>query len=310
VFDHGWARAFEQAGGRYYPKLQVSVPFTPATGPRLLIRPGADAERQGALLVAGLEALAEERNASSIHATFLLPEDRSRFEQAGWLTRLGCQYHWYNQDYSSFDEFLAALASRKRKAIRKERQEVASSGVEILTLTGGDLEREHWDAFFRFYIDTSDRKWGSPYLNRDFFHRIGQTLADRVVLVMVRHGGQFVAGALNLLGSDTLYGRNWGSTVNIPFLHFEACYYRAIDFAIAHKLARVEAGAQGEHKIQRGYLPSETVSAHWIGHSGLKAAIGNFLARESRAMTAEIEALHTLSPFRKDDSTATDASAG
>jgi predicted N-acyltransferase len=304
VFDQGWARAFEQAGGRYYPKLQVSVPFTPASGPRLLIRPGTDADALGQALIAGLEEVAVERKASSVHATFLLPDDQSRFERSGWLTRLGCQYHWHNRGYASFDDFLGALSSRKRKAIRKERQEVAASGIELVTLTGGDLGREHWDAFFRFYIDTSDRKWGSPYLNRDFFHRIGRTMADRAVLVMARQGGRWVAGALNFLGSDTLYGRNWGSTVDAPFLHFEACYYRAIDFAIERGLARVEAGAQGEHKIQRGYLPSETVSAHWIAHPGLAAAIEDFLKRERAAMKAEIAALCELSPFRKDSETA------
>ena len=301
VFDHGWAQAFERAGGQYYPKLQVSVPFTPATGPRLLIRSDENADVVGPILIAALETAALDRQASSVHATFLEPADRERFEQAGWLVRTGCQYHWHNDGYAEFGDFLAALSSRKRKAIRKERQEVLDANVEIVTLTGGDIERQHWDAFFRFYTDTSNRKWGSPYLTRDFFYRIGRTMADRIVLVMARHGGQWVAGALNLLGQDTLYGRNWGCIAEFPHLHFEACYYRAIDFAIANGLARVEAGAQGEHKIQRGYLPTETVSVHWIAHPGLRQAIAEFLSRERAAMTAQIAELGEHSPFRKND---------
>jgi predicted N-acyltransferase len=299
VFDHGWAQAFERAGGRYYPKLQVSVPFTPATGPRLLIAADAEPDSARAALIAGLKAVAENRGLSSVHATFLTEPDRLAFEAAGWMTRIGCQYHWSNDGYAGFDDFLGALSSRKRKSIRKERQEVAASGVELVTLTGGDLKKEHWDAFFGFYIDTSDRKWGSPYLNRDFFHRIGRTMADKIVLVMARHQGKWVAGALNLLGSDTLFGRNWGCGADFRFLHFETCYYRAIDFAIAHGLKRVEAGAQGEHKIQRGYLPVETISAHWIAHPGLAGAIANFLEHERSAMRAQIAALSEHSPFRK-----------
>jgi len=306
VFDQGWAQAFERAGGHYYHKLQISVPFTPATGPRLLVRPEADQAAVRAALIGGLEALGENRKASSIHATFLMPEDREAFARAGWLTRLGCQYHWRNEGYAGFEDFLAALASRKRKAIRKERQEVAAAGVELVTLTGGDLEPAHWDAFFRFYIDTSDRKWGSPYLTLDFFHRIGRTMADRVVLILARHGGEWVAGALNLMGSDTLYGRNWGCSADFRFLHFETCYYRAIDFAIAQGLKRVEAGAQGEHKIQRGYLPTEVASAHWIAHPGLRDAIDDFLGRERRAVMAEIAALAEHSPFRQAECRAQD----
>jgi predicted N-acyltransferase len=299
VFDHGWAQAFERAGGRYYPKLQVSVPFTPASGPRLLVSPAIEADAGRAGLAAGLQAVAENRGLSSIHATFLTEPDRIALERAGWKLRLGCQYHWSNDNYGGFDDFLGALSSRKRKSIRKERQEVAASGVELVTLTGGDLKKEHWDAFFRFYMDTSDRKWGSPYLTRDFFHRIGRTLADRIVLIMARHQGEWVAGALNLLGADTLFGRNWGCSADFKFLHFETCYYRAIDFAIAHGLKKVEAGAQGEHKIQRGYLPVETVSAHWIAHPGLADAIAGFLEQERRAMRAQIAALSEHSPFRK-----------
>ena len=300
VFDHGWAQAIERAGGRYYPKLQVSVPFTPATGPRLLVAPGADEDAVRRTLVAGLKAVAENRDLSSVHATFLESRDREAFEDAGWLIRLGCQYHWSNASYATFDDFLGALSSRKRKDIRKERQQIAASEIEMVTLTGGDLKPEHWDVFYRFYIDTSDRKWGSPYLTRDFFHRIGRTMADRIVLVLARYHGQWVAGALNLLGSDTLYGRNWGCGVDFKFLHFETCYYQAIDFAIANGLKRVEAGAQGEHKIQRGYLPVQMESAHWIAHSGLRDAIAHFLDRETVAMQEQIAMLSEHSPFRKE----------
>jgi predicted N-acyltransferase len=300
VFDHGWAQAIERAGGRYYPKLQVSIPFTPATGPRLLVAPGGNQEAVRQTLVAGLEAIAENRGLSSVHATFLPPGDRATFEEAGWLIRYGCQYHWQNGGYGTFDDFLGALSSRKRKDIRKERQQVAASGIEMVTLTGGDLKPEHWDVFFRFYIDTSDRKWGSPYLTKDFFYRIGRTMADRIVLILARYHGEWVAGALNLLGSDTLYGRNWGCGADFKFLHFETCYYQAIDFAIANNLKRVEAGAQGEHKIQRGYLPVRMESAHWIAHPGLKDAIAHFLDRERPAMEEQIADLTEHSPFRKD----------
>jgi predicted N-acyltransferase len=299
VFDHGWAQAIERAGGRYYPKLQVSVPFTPATGPRLLVRPSENAPALRATLIAGFEAASETRGLSSVHATFLTETDRRAFAQAGWLIRTGCQYHWSNPGYACFDDFLGALSSRKRKDIRKERQAITESGIEMVTLTGGDLRREHWDAFFRFYIDTSDRKWGSPYLTKDFFHRIGRTMADRIVLVMARYHGQWVAGALNLVGSDALYGRNWGCGADFKFLHFETCYYQAIDFAIARGLARVEAGAQGEHKIQRGYLPVAMASAHWIRHSGLRDAVAHFLERETEAMQAHMDELNSHSPFRQ-----------
>jgi predicted N-acyltransferase len=299
VFDHGWAQAIERAGGRYYPKLQVAGPFTPATGPRLLVRPGADDDAVRRTLIAGLTAVAENRDLSSVHATFLQAEDRAAFEEAGWLIRIGCQYHWRNDGYASFDDFLSALSSRKRKDIRKERQKIAESDIEMVTLTGGDLKPEHWDVFYRFYIDTSDRKWGTPYLTQDFFQRIGATMADRIVLILARRHGQWVAGALNLLGSDALYGRNWGCATDFKFLHFETCYYQAIDFAIAHGLKRVEAGAQGEHKIQRGYLPVEMESAHWIGHLGLRNAIAHFLEQERAGMRAQMAMLAEHSPFRQ-----------
>ena len=300
VFDHGWAQAIERAGGRYYPKLQVSVPFTPATGPRLLVAPGDDREAVRRTLVSGLKAIADNRDLSSVHATFLEAEDRLAFETDGWLIRYGCQYHWRNDGYTTFDDFLGALSSRKRKDMRKERQQIAASDIEMVTLTGGDLKPEHWDVFYRFYIDTSDRKWGSPYLTKDFFQRIGRTMADRIVLILARRHGQWVAGALNLLGSDTLYGRNWGCAADFKFLHFETCYYQAIDFAIAQGLTRVEAGAQGEHKIQRGYLPVRMESAHWIAHPGLRDAIAHFLQRERPAMEDQIAGLTEHSPFRKE----------
>lgn len=301
VFDHGWARAFEDAGGRYYPKLQAAVPFTPVPGPRLLVHPDAPATTADAL-VAGLETAGRQLGVSSVHLTFPTEGEWERLVEAGWLGRLGLQYHWLNEDYGSFDDFLAALASRKRKDIRKERQRARDGGITLRVLTGADLRPQHWDAFFAFYMNTSDRKWGSPYLTRAFFDRIGATMADRIALVMAERDGVPVAGALNLIGRDTLYGRNWGCDGDEHrFLHFEACYYAAIDFAIEHKLARVEAGAQGEHKIQRGYRPVRTYSAHWIVHEGLRAAVAHFLDRERPAVDAEIAALADALPFRHVD---------
>jgi uncharacterized protein len=300
VFDHGWANAYERAGGDYYPKLQIAVPFTPVTGPRLLVRPDAP-EAIANILIAALDRLAERHEVSSVHVTFPTEQEWQRLGDAGWLQRIGQQYHWENRGYTSFDDFLAALNARKRKAIRKERREVAETSVRIHTLTGADLKPKHWDAFYRFYIDTSDRKWGSPYLNRKFFRQLGATMADRVVLVMAEEDGDWVAGALNLLGSDTLYGRNWGSSVNYKHLHFEACYYRAIDFAIAHGLKRVEAGAQGQHKIQRGYLPTPTYSAHLIRDPALRRAVARFLEQEREAVSLEIEELMEEGPYRWED---------
>lgn len=300
VFDHGWAHAFERAGGDYYPKLQSSVPFTPATGPRLLLKPGQEKPEAAArALIAGLEQLTGRLGVSSCHVTFPLRDDYERFGAAGWLQRVGVQFHWHNHGYASFDDFLATLSSRKRKAIRKERQKVAESDVELVTLTGDDLTPSVFDAFYRFYLDTSDRKWGAAYLNREFFDLIGQRLPERVVLVMGRHDGEWVAGALNLMGSDTLYGRNWGCVERVKFLHFEACYYRAIDFAIERGLSRVEAGAQGPHKIQRGYVPVETYSAHYIPHDGFRAAVADFLESERRHMQQEIDWLMRESPYRQ-----------
>lgn len=300
VFDWGWAEAYERAGGRYYPKLQVAVPFTPVTGPRLLLHPDAPAGTAAALAEA-LVRLAERRGASSVHVTFHAEGEEEVLSRAGFLARIGHQYHWHNDGYASFDDFLAALSSRKRKAIRKERAEVAARGLKLKTLCGRDLEEKHWAAFHRFYQDTTERKWAHAYLTRDFFHLLGERLADRVVLVVAEAAdGEVVAGALNLLGGDTLYGRYWGCDADVRYLHFEACYYQAIECAIAQGLKRVEAGAQGEHKIQRGYLPQVTFSAHWIADPRLRAAIERFLATERPAVQATIGRLRTLSPFRRD----------
>jgi uncharacterized protein len=299
VFDHGWADAYRRAGGEYYPKLQCAVPFTPVTGPRLLVRPDAPAAVADAL-VSGMVELARRHKVSSVHVTFPTRGEWERLAAAGFLQRTGQQFHWENAGYASFDDFLAALSSRKRKTIRKEREAALAGGIAIHTLTGRAIETRHWDAFFRFYISTSDRKWGSPYLTREFFDRIGASMADSIVLVMAEKNGKLVAGALNLRGGDTLYGRNWGCAGDFPFLHFEACYYRAIDFAIANRLQRVEAGAQGQHKIQRGYLPSPTYSAHWIRDPGFRRAVADFLARERRAVAHEMDALAELSPFRRE----------
>ena len=300
VFDWGWADAYERAGGRYYPKLQVCVPFTPVTGRRLLVRPGAEAESVSAALIAGLIEVAKRTRVSSIHVTFCEQAEWARFGDAGFLKRSGRQFHWQNQGYDTFDAFLASLNSRKRKMIRKERRKVAESGITLRTLVGEEIEPRHWDAFHRFYLSTADRKWGNAYLTRDFFHRLGETMSERVVLVVAEDRGELTAAALNLLGEDALYGRNWGALGDYRFLHFEACYYQAIDFAIEHGLARVEAGAQGEHKIQRGYMPVETYSAHWIADPGLRDAVENFLDHERREIAYEITGLATYGPFRKD----------
>ncbi len=298
VFDHGWADAYERAGGRYYPKLQACVPFTPATGPRLLLHPEAG-EEAADLLVEAMIEVARRRKVSSLHVTFPTEAEWERLGKAGFLQRVGRQFHWENDGYATFDDFLEALNSRKRKQIRRERRDAMAGGLEIETLTGSALETKHWDAFYRFYMSTSDRKWGSAYLTREFFDLLNARMADRVLLVMVRLGQKYVAGALNLVGATTLFGRNWGCLGDFPFLHFEACYYRAIDFAIERGLGRVEAGAQGEHKIQRGYLPSPTYSAHWIPDPGFRRAVAEFEERERRAVEHEKEALEeALSPFK------------
>ncbi|MDA8250068.1 MAG: GNAT family N-acetyltransferase [Rhodospirillales bacterium] len=298
VFDHGWAQAFERAGGRYYPKLQVAVPFSPVPGPRLLLRPGAGVS--AAALANGLAQACRQLDLSSVHVTFCSEAEADALEDAGWLRRIGMQFHWENAGYATFDDFLADLASRKRKTIRRERRDANSAGLEFLALRGPEIGRRDWAAFYDFYHSTVDRKWGSAYLTRQFFPLLGERLGERVVLMLARQNGRPVAGALNLMGADTLYGRNWGCRGEFPFLHFELCYYRAIDFAIAHGLRRVEAGAQGEHKIQRGYRPVPTYSAHWIANPGLRRAIAAFLDEERTARQAEIEVLAQLTPFRKD----------
>ena len=294
VFDHGWADAWERAGGQYYPKLQIAVPFTPVPGPRLLCRDPAVAPA----LIAAVEALTTQNDLSSAHATFVAPDQLALFEAAGWLIRADRQFHWHNDGYGSFDDFLAALASRKRKAIRKERA-AAQAGLDIVHLTGGELTEAHWDAFWHFYQDTGARKWGRPYLTRAFFSLLGERMADRVLLVLALRGGTPIAGALNLIGGDALYGRYWGAVEEVPFLHFELCYYQAIDAAIARGLTTVEAGAQGEHKLARGYRPTETYSAHFIPNPGFRRAVADFLAHERLQVEATIEALDEMAPFRR-----------
>ena len=294
VFDHAWADAWHRAGGRYYPKLQVAVPFTPATGPRVLAR---DPE-VAALLLDGAERLCRENNLSSAHATFIAPEQVPLFERAGWLIRHDIQFHWSNPGYASFADFLGDLSSAKRKNLRKERA-AAQTGVDIRWLTGSELAEEHWDAFWHFYQDTGARKWGRPYLTREAFSVLGATMADRILLVLAYMDGEPVAGALNFIGGDALYGRYWGATVDKPFLHFELCYYQAIDFAIARGLNRVEAGAQGSHKLARGYAPVQTHSAHYIVDPGLRAAIAEFLERERCGVAEDQAWLVERTPFRK-----------
>ena len=297
VFDHGWARAYEQAGGRYYPKLQVAVPFSPVPGPRLLINPTS--HLPPAALADALAQACQQMQVSSVHVTFCQQAEYAALGAAGWLQRLGLQYHWHNNDYAGFDDFLAALNSRKRKSIRRERRDAQSAGLEFVTLRGPEITKADWAAFYRFYESTVDRKWGSAYLTPEFFPLLGERLGARVVLMLARQGAGWVAGALNLAGRDALYGRNWGTIGEFPFLHFELCYYRAIDFAIAQKLARVEAGAQGEHKIQRGYLPALTYSAHYIADRHLRHAVDQFLREERPARMADMAALGELSPYRQ-----------
>tara|TARA_Y100000588_G_scaffold388237_2_gene487980 strand:+ start:57 stop:1217 length:1161 start_codon:yes stop_codon:yes gene_type:complete len=299
IFDHAWAHAFERAGGNYYPKLLIGVPFTPVTGPRLLVPENCDlAETQQTLVAAAIE-VAKKLEVSSLHINFPTTEEWNRLGSFGLMLRTGEQFHWINQGYTTFDEFLSDLASRKRKAIKKERREAVANGIEIEVITGSDLTEAHWDAFFEFYLDTSARKWGSPYLNRTFFSLVGEVMADRISLVMARRDGRYVAGALNFVGSDTIYGRYWGAREHHPFLHFEICYYQAIQLAIAHRLKRVEAGAQGPHKLTRGYMPAHTYSAHWVRNPSFRDAIANYLEQERTEVDAEINYLKHHSPFRK-----------
>ena len=299
VFDHSWADAYQRAGGRYYPKLLSAIPFTPATGPRLLVAQGADADtvRQG--LIQGAVMLCEQMGLSSLHVNFPTEAEWSMMGQHGLLQRQDIQFIWRNQGWATFDDFLGALTASRRKTIRRERRE-AQDGLDIRILTGDAITEAHWDAFFAFYMDTGDRKWGRPYLTRDFFTRIGRTMADKVALVMAFDGETPVAGAINFIGREALYGRQWGTLIDKPFLHFELCYYQAIDFALKHGLSRVEAGAQGEHKIARGYLPSPVYSAHYIADPALADPVARYLAVEGPEVAAQRDEMTlTLSPFRR-----------
>ena len=300
VFDHGWAEAFERAGGDYYPKLQVAVPFTPVTGPRLLVRPSPLEDAVRGALADALAEVTEESGLSSAHVTFLTESEWRGLGDRGWLQRTDRQFHWSNAGYASFDDFLGRLSSRKRKTIRRERKDALAAGIEVAWLTGSDLTEEVWDAFFAFYMETGSRKWGRPYLTRQFFSIVGETMRDRILLVMARRNRRWIAGAINFIGGEALYGRNWGAIEHHPFLHFELCYYQAIDYAIQHRLARVEAGAQGEHKLMRGYLPATTYSAHFIANAGLRRAVAEYLARERAYVEAANEELAAAAPFRKD----------
>jgi hypothetical protein len=299
IFDHGWANAFERAGGEYYPKLQCSVPFTPVTGRRLLAPDGPDRPFIEGLLLKGARELLRLHEASSLHITFLTEGEWRRHGAAPMLQRTDQQFHWINQGYQSFEDFLGALASRKRKALRKERKEAVAAGIAIEPLAGRDLTEAHWDAFFAFYQDTGSRKWGRPYLNRRFFSIIGETMRDDILLILCRRAGRMIAGALNFIGGDAIYGRYWGALEHHPFLHFETCYYQAIDYAIVHGLARVEAGAQGKHKLARGYVPQLTYSLHHIAHAGLRRAVAQFLEEEREAVADEARLLTDMAPFRK-----------
>ena len=302
IFDHSWANGFMRAGGQYYPKMLSAIPFTPATGPRFLTG-NVDNTRVAELRAAladGLVQYLDRFDLSSAHINFLPKQDAEALANKGWMTRSSIQFHWHNNSYGSFDEFLLDLSSRKRKNIRKERQTVANAGVRLLRLTGDDITSSHIDDFWRFYLSTIDRKWGGAYLTKDVFHHLHERMADRMLLVMAELDGQIIGGALNFIGEDALYGRNWGADIDIPCLHFEACYYQAIEFAIERGLKRVEAGAQGFHKVQRGYLPETTWSAHWIAHDGFRAAVARFLEAEQRGIDEEKNAIElTASPFKK-----------
>ncbi len=299
IFDHAWADAYERAGGRYYPKLVAASPFSPVTGPRLLVRPDVDRDAGRGLLLDGALLLCDRSRIATVGVNFPTAEEWTFLGSRGLLQRQNQQYHWLNVGYCGFDDFLAALSSGRRKTIRRERRD-AVVGLEIELLTGQDLKEEHWDAFFGFYTDTGSRKWGQPYLNRRFFSLLGERMGDRVLLIMAKRSGRWIAGALNLIGDDCLYGRNWGCVENVPFLHFELCYYQAIEWAIDHRLARVEAGAQGQHKIARGYLPTPVYSAHYIADPALRAPVARFLEQERNAVQGEMDWLaEEYSPFRQ-----------
>ncbi len=300
VFDHAWADAFERAGGAYYPKLQSAVPFSPVTGPRFLVAPGHDRPAVEQVLAQAAITIAADNKLSSLHVTFTTAGEWQRLGDR-FLQRTDQQFHWNNKGYDSFENFLNDLASRKRKQIRRERRDALGNGIELAALTGDQIGEEHWDAFFHAYLASAATKWGRPYLNRAFFRRLHETLRDRVLLVMARRQGRWIAGALNLIGRDTLYGRNWGALEHHPFLHFELCYYQAIDFAISRGLARVEAGAQGEHKLARGYTPQLTYSLHWIADPGLARAVARYLDQERRVIDSNVAFLDDSSPFRNED---------
>jgi len=304
VFDYGWADAFERAGGQYYPKLQVSIPFTPATGRRLLTRLPLKAEHNQSdwemALLSGCMQVAQKMEISSVHVTFAEKDQWQRMGDLGFLQRTHQQFHWINRGYTDFDDFLAALSSKKRKNIKRERRIATRNDVEIEVLTGADIKEEHWDAFYTFYIDTGSRKWGRPYLTRQFFSMVGEKIPDDILLIMCRRGDRYIAGAINFIGSECLFGRNWGCIEDHEFLHFEVCYYQAIEFAISRGLKRVEAGAQGPHKLSRGYLPTHTYRAHWIAHEGLRNAVDDFLKSERQHVSMDIEYLDEHSPFRKE----------
>ncbi|PYE88177.1 GNAT family N-acetyltransferase [Phyllobacterium leguminum] len=300
VFDHGWADAFERAGGDYYPKYQAAVPFTPATGPRLLHDKSLRSQAVRQALAAGLRQLTEQQGISSAHVTFLPEDELPTLAEAGFLHRMDQQFHFINDGFGSYDEFLETLASRKRKALRKERREALGNSISIDWLTGSDLTENIWDQFYAFYMDTGSRKWGRPYLNREFYSLIGERMADDILLVMAKRDGRYIAGAINFIGADRLFGRHWGCIEDHPFLHFEVCYHQAIDFAISKGLKVVEAGAQGEHKLARGYVPVTTHSAHYIAHEGFRRAVEDYLIRERREIEQLNEALREHTPFRKD----------
>lgn len=298
IFDHSWANAFENAGGSYYPKLQIAVPFTPVTGRRLLTRPGFETTGQAAL-VQGAVQLAADNQLSSLHITFCTEQEAQAGAEMGLMHRTSQQFHWVNEGYTDFNDFLSRLSSRKRKSIRRERSAANDFGGKIECLTGNDIRPEHWQAFWHFYQDTGARKWGTPYLTREFFDRVQETMRDEILLVLARRDGRYIAGALNFIGRNTLFGRYWGCTEHHDFLHFELCYYRAIDFAIEQRISRVEAGAQGEHKLARGYLPVTTHSLHWIADHGFRRAVAQFLDSERAAVEEENEILTSYGPFRK-----------
>lgn len=307
VFDYGWADAYENAGGSYYPKLLAAVPFTPVPGRRLLVHDGPHQSERRGLLATGAVELVKRHDVSSFHLNFLVEDEWEEMSRLGFLKRTDQQFHWRNEDYATFDAFLEHLSSRKRKTIRRERREALSSGLRIELLTGSDIEEQHWDAMYTFYMDTGSRKWGRPYLNRTFFSLLGEAMAEHCLLIMVRNGDDYVAGALNIIGGDCLYGRYWGAIEHHPCLHFEVCYYQAIEFAITRKLARVEAGAQGEHKLARGYMPTATYSSHWIPNPSFRRAVDNYLADERRYVERARKHLANFGPYRNAETPRRDA---